>query len=73
MIIDVLDHFTTDSIKETRVIARFIGEFIEENEKYITLRHLQGNILDKNCNDEFHRVVKSAIVQQKNIEVNSIE
>ena len=70
MIIDVLDHFTTDLITENRVIARFIGEYIDENEEYITLRHLQGNILDQRCNDDLHRVVKSAIVQNRSVDVD---
>lgn len=71
MVIDVLDHFTTDSITETRVIARFIGEYIEENEEYITLRHLQGNTLNHGCGDEFHKVIKNTILQQKEVEVDN--
>ncbi|KKM61911.1 hypothetical protein LCGC14_1527050 [marine sediment metagenome] len=69
MVIDVLDHFTTDLITETRVVARFIGEYIEEGEEYITLRHLQGNVLDDKCSDEYHKIVKSAILKQKSVEI----
>ena len=70
MVIDALDHFGTNSTAETRVIVRFIGEFIEENEEYITLRSKQGNIQDKeDHNNEFYRIVKSTILNQKSVEI----
>ncbi|KKM78436.1 hypothetical protein LCGC14_1360040 [marine sediment metagenome] len=69
MIIDCLDHFGTNSITETRIVSRFIGEFIEENDEYITLRYKQDNILDKECEGEFFKIVKSTILSQKNIEI----
>ncbi len=70
MIIDALDHFGTNLIAENQVIIRFIGEFIEENDEYITLRYKQGNILDIECEDEFFKIVKSTILSQKSVEVN---
>ncbi len=70
MIIDALDHFGTNSITETRIVARFIGEFIEENDEYITLRYHQENILNDGCDNEFHKIVKSTIIWQKSVEIN---
>jgi len=62
-IIDVLDHFTTDS-NENKIIARFIGEFVGEDDDYITLRHIIADInLEKNCN-EVSKLVKKAIINQ---------
>ncbi|KKL85340.1 hypothetical protein LCGC14_1955680 [marine sediment metagenome] len=68
-IIDALDHFGTNSITENKVIARFIGEFIEENDEYITLRYREENILDKECENEYHNIVKSTILNQKSVEI----
>lgn len=69
IIIDALDHFGTNSNEVKRVVARFIGEFIEENDEYITIRYIRGNILNKDYEDDIHRIVKSTILNQKSVEV----
>lgn len=64
-IIDVLDHFTTDS-GENKIIARFIGEYVDEDDEYITLKHITANILvDKEEEvNEVSKLVKKAIIKQ---------
>jgi len=62
-IIDVLDHFTTDS-NEDRVVARFIGEFVGENDDYIMLKHITSNINIDDSIEEVSKLVKKAIIQQ---------
>lgn len=69
MIIEALDHFSTNDRNFDECIARISGELVDENEKYYILRHFKGDILDQNTFEELHYVLKAAIIKKQVIEI----
>lgn len=70
MIIEALDHFSTNNREYDECIARISGELIDENEKYYIIRHFKGDILDQNTFEELHYILKAVIVRKQEIEIN---
>lgn len=69
MMIEVLDHFSTEFIGEDEVIARFIGEFIGEDDNYIYLRHIKADVNNEDSAEEIHKVLKKVIVRKEEFEL----
>jgi len=67
--IDVRDHFSTTDPDETACIARFVGELVEETEEYVKLRHCLASLDDEDAAQEFHVIMKNAIVERYETEV----
>jgi len=69
MMIEALDHFSTEFVEEDEVIARFIGEFIGEDDNYISLRHVKADINNEDSVEEVHKVLKKVIVRKEEFEL----
>lgn len=69
MMIEVLDHFSTEIVGEREVIARFIGEYSGEDDNYIFLRHVKADIKNEDSAEEVHKVLKKVIVRKEILEL----
>lgn len=69
MMVEALDHFSTEIVGEHEVIARFIGEYIGEDENYIMLRHIKADLKDEDSGEEIHKVLKKVIVRTEEFEL----
>ena len=66
--IEAYDHFSTDN-NEENCIARFIGEIIGEDDRYIRLRHIKADIENIESAEEVHCILKVAIKERNDFEV----
>jgi len=73
MVVEALDHFSTEVNIEPHCIARFIGEYIGENENYIALRHIKANIDDENSAEEIHKILKKAILRREILDLSNLD
>lgn len=73
MVIDALDHFSTEVDIEPHCIVRFIGEYIGENDDYIALRHIKANIDDENSAEEIHKILKKVILRRELLDLSNLD
>ncbi|KKM63529.1 hypothetical protein LCGC14_1510590 [marine sediment metagenome] len=73
MVVEALDHFSTEVVIEPHCIARFIGEYMGENDDYIALRHIKANIDDENSAEEIHKILKKAILRREILDLSNLD
>lgn len=58
------DHFSTDIPDADDCIAEFIGIIVDESKNYLKLRHIKADIHREDSGEEYHKVMKSAIIDK---------
>ena len=69
MIIDVYDHYSSDTLNQKPCVARYIGELIREDEIYYYLRHIKADLNMEDSALEYHSVMKIVVVRMKIIPI----
>jgi len=64
LIIEALDHFRTVNIDTKNCVLRYIGEYVEEDDDYITLRYKNSYFDGVQDEENLIRIIKSAIVSK---------
>ena len=64
LIIEALDHFRTVNIHTKNCVLRYIGEYVEEDDDYITLRYKNATFDGVQDEENVIKIIKSAIISK---------
>jgi len=65
LIIEALDHFRTTKSKSQSCVLRYIGESVNEDENYITLRYKGVFFNGKKDTEKLIKIIKKAIISKR--------
>ena len=64
LIIEALDHFRTVNIDTENCVLKYIGEYVEEDDDYITLRYKSSCFDGVQDEESLIKIIKSAIISK---------